>query len=192
MLNIKIVILFLILVLFHSFSYGEPEPLFSEQHASMEQTSTKQTFENQETSGEKQNLPRLDASLLNLKAELGGGPVYGFFSALLEFQTPITKSKKLKWLIQAGAGSVTFPLAGGVWPYVPIDTGLRYDFHPFNISLKGGTHFVFYSKEIGSSFKGSLSMGWNVSSKIHIELSGGMLFLSPFIGLSISIPLMKR
>ena len=181
----KNVILFLILVFFHAFSYGKPEPLFPEQ-----QTSTEQIFENQKTLEEKKNLSNLETSSLNIRAEAGGGYIYGTLAALLEFQTSIIKSKKLRWLIQAGAGSVVAPLAGGLSPYFPIDTGLRYNFHPFNVSMRGGIH-VISRKETDVLFKGTLSVGWNIGYNIHIELTGGIFDISPLLGLSVSLPLIK-
>ena len=136
----------------------------------------------------------LESSLLSVKVGLGAGLVYGFSSALLEFQTPvITQNKKLKWLIQAGAGGVVTPFAaGGPFPYFPIDTGLRYNFQPFTISLRGGVLFLL-RENTEHSFKGALSLGWNITNRIHIELSGGLDNIPhyPSLSLSVSTPLKR-
>ena len=131
----------------------------------------------------------LESPLLSVKVELGGGLVYGFSSALLEFQTPvITQNKKLKWLIQAGAGGIVTPFAGGgPWPYFPIDTGLRYNFQPFTTSLRGGVLFLL-PEDIEHSFTAALSLGWNISHRIHIELSAGLDDIPhPDLSLSLSV-----
>ena len=85
-------------------------------------------------------------------------------------------------------------------PYIPIGTGLRYDFDPFFTSLNGGARFIIHKdmENLISSIL-SVSIGWNIYNKAQIEFSGGRGWFSEghtlptfsFLGLVVGIPLTK-
>ena len=166
------------LLLCHTVSYGELEGSSLENQASELQFS--------------ETLNSSKSSLLSLKLELAGGLIYSFFPLWLEFQTPILmENKNLKWLIQAGVGTVYFPFTGFL-PFFPIDTGLRYDFRPFTFTLKGGAWLIPHEK-IGD-FKVALAFGWNIANTVHLEFSFGLLSIlnaGPFVSLSASVPIQQ-
>ena len=138
-----------------------------------------------------------ESSSISIRAEAGAGILFYFIPLLLEFQTPVLmNNKKLKWLIQAGAGGIV-TVDPDFQFYVPVNTGFRYDLQPFTVALKGGTSFTTVQgnmKEFGKT--ASLSIGWNITNSDHIELSGGLFFFLKnyemfFTSLSVSFPIKK-
>ena len=73
-------------------------------------------------------------------------------------------------------------------PQFPIDIGLRYDFYPLTVALRGGAGFIVYAlNDITIIPRAALLAGWNFGWRgIRLELEAG---LPLFGGASVSVPL---
>ena len=117
---------------------------------------------------------------------------------LLELQVPIITAKgNIKWLLQVGGG--LFWLQGGecsildlaYWKcqnnfFVMVQTGFKYNFQPFSLSLIGGTTVNFDN----AGWSGDLLLGWrNKDSAVYIEIGPSLDYYNDrlYFGATLSV-----
>ena len=209
-------VLFLGLVFMSFVSYGEVEKSLSEEQSLEQQISEMNSLEM--SKGEEDLSNQAGASILSVKGEaLASVPLLFKFRiepiipVSLEFQVPCKKNEKFKYLVLAGGGVMfsrraDFSPADGkyyeiAFPYASFDVGFKYDLQPWTVSLTAGGIVTpnSFKKNIEHAahpilihMKWALSVGTYIANT-HVALTTGSFatLLTPFLGVSVSIPIAK-